>query len=228
MRGQRRLAEEQSALRRVATLVAANTPPEQVFQTVTAEVCRLLDLRTAVLHRFEDAETSTIVGKFGEPTGTFDLGNTIRLEEGAAIRVRRTGTAARANLDLLTGPGATGFAPSAFGRRSGSRSPSPAQPGARWSQRFGRARRSRSRPSTGWPSSPSSRRSQSQAHTPAPSSPPHACGSSRRATPNGGGSSEISTTARSSGSWPCRSGCASPRRRPAPSPARQSACSARR
>ena len=35
----------------------ANAPPEQVFQTVTEEVCRLLGLRTAVLHRFEDART---------------------------------------------------------------------------------------------------------------------------------------------------------------------------
>jgi hypothetical protein len=34
----RRLAEEQAALRRVATLVAGNAPPQQVFQTVTEEV----------------------------------------------------------------------------------------------------------------------------------------------------------------------------------------------
>ena len=42
---QRRLAAEQAALRRVATLVAGNAPPEEVFQTVTEEVCRLLGLR---------------------------------------------------------------------------------------------------------------------------------------------------------------------------------------
>ena len=59
-----RLAEEQAALRRVATLVAGDAPPEEVFQTVTEEVCRLLGLRTAVLHRFEDERRSTIVGKF--------------------------------------------------------------------------------------------------------------------------------------------------------------------
>jgi signal transduction histidine kinase len=100
------LAEEQAALRRVATLVAGNPTPERVFQSVTEEVCLLLGLRTAVLHRFEDAETSTIVGKFGDATGSFDLGNTIRLEEGTALNVLRTGAPAHANYDELRGPGA--------------------------------------------------------------------------------------------------------------------------
>src|SRR4051794_4739644 len=36
------IAEEQAALRRVATLVARGAPPEQVFAAVTAEVGRLL------------------------------------------------------------------------------------------------------------------------------------------------------------------------------------------
>ena len=102
---QQRLAEEQAALRRVATLVAGGAAPEQVFQTVTEEVCGLLGLRTAVLHRFEDARTSTIVGKFGEPTGTFDLGNLIQLEEGSALRVLRTGAPARSDYNKLPGPG---------------------------------------------------------------------------------------------------------------------------
>ncbi|HEY7603003.1 MAG TPA: PAS domain S-box protein, partial [Gaiellaceae bacterium] len=77
--GERRLAAEQAALRRVATLVAGNAAPERVFQTVTEEVCRLLGLRTAVLHRFGDDRMSTIVGKFGEPTGRFELGSVVEL-----------------------------------------------------------------------------------------------------------------------------------------------------
>jgi PAS domain S-box-containing protein len=104
---QRRLAAEQAALRRVATLVAGNAPPEEVFQTVTEEVCRLLGLRTAVLHRFEDERTSTIVGKFGEPTGPFEVGNVNELEVGAALQVLETGAPARSNYDELVGPGAT-------------------------------------------------------------------------------------------------------------------------
>ena len=102
----RRLADEQAALRRVATLVAGNARPERVFQTVTEEVCQLLELRTAVLHRFEGGPTSTIVGKFGAPTGRFELGNVVELETGAALEVMRTGTAARSDYFSLKGPGA--------------------------------------------------------------------------------------------------------------------------
>jgi PAS domain S-box-containing protein len=104
--GERRLGAEQAALRRVATLVAGNAAPEQVFQTVTEEVCRLLGLRTAVLHRFENAGTSTIVGKFGEPTGRFELGSVVELETGAALEVLRTGAPARSDYTDLAGPGA--------------------------------------------------------------------------------------------------------------------------
>ena len=103
---QQRLGAEQASLRRVATLVAGNAAPEQVFQTVTEEVCRLLGLRTAVLHRFEDAQTSTIVGKFGEPTGRFELGNVVQLETGAALEVLRTGAPARSDYTDLVGTGA--------------------------------------------------------------------------------------------------------------------------
>jgi PAS domain S-box-containing protein len=91
----RRLAAEQAALRRVATLVAGNARPEEVFQTVTEEVCRLLGLRTAVLHRFESATSSTIVGTYGVAAGPFELGSEIELELGAALRVLETGAAAR-------------------------------------------------------------------------------------------------------------------------------------
>src|SRR5262249_60732260 len=44
-REQLRLGEEQAALRRVATLVASDAAPEQVFQTVTEEVCALRGIR---------------------------------------------------------------------------------------------------------------------------------------------------------------------------------------
>jgi signal transduction histidine kinase len=101
---QERLAAEQAALRRVATLVAGNARPERVFQTVTEEVCRLLGLRTAVLHRFEDSCTSTIVGKFGGPTGRFELGHVVELEAGAALEVLRTGAPARSDYFSLKGP----------------------------------------------------------------------------------------------------------------------------
>jgi PAS domain S-box-containing protein len=94
---QRRLAEEQAALRRVAMLVAGDSPPEQVFQAVTEEVARLLGIREAILERFVDAETGTVVGRFGaHMTGDFDIGSMLPLEEGlAAWKVLHTGAPAR-------------------------------------------------------------------------------------------------------------------------------------
>lgn len=103
---ERRLAAEQAALRRVATLVAGNAPPERVFQAVTEEVCHLLGLRTAVLHRFENERTSTIVGKFGEPTGPFEIGRVNQLEVGSALGVLQTGAPMRSSYDSLAGAGA--------------------------------------------------------------------------------------------------------------------------
>ena len=103
---QQRLAAEQAALRRVATRVAGNAPPDEVFQLVTEEACRLLGLRTGVLHRFENERTSTIVGKFGGLTAQFELGNVVTIEEGAAREVLHTGAPARSDYNTLPGEGA--------------------------------------------------------------------------------------------------------------------------
>ncbi len=102
----RRLAEEQAALRRVATLVASDAAPEQVFQLVTEEVCRLLGIREAVLQRFDDAKSSTIVGRFGSQMNNgIEIGSTLPIEEGlTAWTVLQTGAPARIDgLDGLTG-----------------------------------------------------------------------------------------------------------------------------
>ncbi|MCU1676257.1 MAG: hypothetical protein JWM93_1015, partial [Frankiales bacterium] len=56
------LAEEQAALRRVATLVARQAPPVEVFATVTVEVRRLLGVDVASMVRFEQDGTATVVG----------------------------------------------------------------------------------------------------------------------------------------------------------------------
>ena len=93
----RRLAEEQAALRRVATLVASDTPPEQVFQLVTEEVCRLLGIPWALLERYESPTTARIVARYGGAAlGDFEVGTEIGLDEGLAVsQVLRTGAPAR-------------------------------------------------------------------------------------------------------------------------------------
>src|SRR5690349_3929660 len=50
------LAEEQSALRRVATLVASSPEPEEVFQAVAEEAGRLLHVRSAATVRYENGQ----------------------------------------------------------------------------------------------------------------------------------------------------------------------------
>ena len=111
-----------------------------------------------VLHRFEDARTSTIVGKFGEPTGRVRARQASSSSRtGAALRVLQTGAPARVDYDELDGRASRpSCARSASAAASACRSASPARPGARSSSRCARARRCRSRPSAGCRRSPSS------------------------------------------------------------------------
>jgi integral membrane sensor domain MASE1/GAF domain-containing protein len=82
---QRALADEQAALRRVATLVAGGAPPSRVFEQVTEEVARLLGMPGASLLRYDGARTATVVGGWSEEgrlslpvSSTFDLdGDTV-------------------------------------------------------------------------------------------------------------------------------------------------------
>ncbi len=70
------LAEEQAALRRVATLVASAAKPEQVFEAVAEEAGRLLGARAAVTARY-GGEMVTIVGHWNEGEGgSFEVGTT--------------------------------------------------------------------------------------------------------------------------------------------------------
>jgi PAS domain S-box-containing protein len=92
--GLARLAEEQSALRRVATLVTRGTRPEAVFAAVANEVGRLLSVDVANVIRYESDDTVTLVASAGEriPVGSrWALGETtlapIVLETGRPARV---------------------------------------------------------------------------------------------------------------------------------------------
>ena len=66
------LAEEQAALRRVATLVAEGTPPGEVLGAVAAEVGQLLPVDHAVIGRYDERGGEvTTVGEWssGDPSG---------------------------------------------------------------------------------------------------------------------------------------------------------------
>src|SRR4051794_7232527 len=63
-----RLAEEQAALRHVATLVASSAQPKRVFQLVAEEAGRLLAARTAATVRFDEG-SAVIVGSWSDGEG---------------------------------------------------------------------------------------------------------------------------------------------------------------
>jgi len=75
-----RLAEEQAALRRVATLVARGEPPEAVFTAVLEEVGRLLPVDLANMCRYEPDRTETFVATWGTAGERFPVGSRWPLE----------------------------------------------------------------------------------------------------------------------------------------------------
>jgi PAS domain S-box-containing protein len=96
-RATRALADEQAALRRIATLVAAEAPPSSVFEQVTGEVARLLGTPSASLVRYESDGRVTLVGAWREPGSDINpVGTSFALDGDSVIaRVLRTGEAQR-------------------------------------------------------------------------------------------------------------------------------------
>jgi PAS domain S-box-containing protein len=73
-----RLAQEQRALRRVATLVASEATPEQVFAAVSEECARVLEVSASAVFRYEGNDTATVVGRHArDGVGAFPLGSRI-------------------------------------------------------------------------------------------------------------------------------------------------------
>jgi signal transduction histidine kinase len=70
----RAIADEQAALRRVATLVARGAPPSAVFAAVAEEVGRLLAADLTILARYEADETVTVVGSWNRLGDAFAVG----------------------------------------------------------------------------------------------------------------------------------------------------------
>jgi signal transduction histidine kinase len=68
------LAEEQAALRRVATLVASGTSPEEVFAAVTKEIGRLLRVEYTYLGRYEPDRMFAVVASWGRAGDHFRAG----------------------------------------------------------------------------------------------------------------------------------------------------------
>ena len=112
-----RLAEDQAALRRVATLVAQGVSPAQIFAAVTQEVGPLLQADITHMVRYETDDTVSVVARWGSE-GDLPVGRRFTLE-GHSISGLVLETCKPARLDSYTDvPGSV----AAFVRRLGVRS----------------------------------------------------------------------------------------------------------
>jgi signal transduction histidine kinase len=73
--GSDQIAEEQAALRRVATLVARGTPPGDVFAAVTEEAGRLLHARSAAMTRYDLDGMIRVVATWSSGGPAFPVGS---------------------------------------------------------------------------------------------------------------------------------------------------------
>jgi diguanylate cyclase (GGDEF)-like protein/putative nucleotidyltransferase with HDIG domain len=99
LEAQRRATAEQATLRSVATAVAEERPPEELFALVAREMAALLDAECALIARFDWSE-ARVVGSSGGPAAP--LGWRSVLPSAAALgAVHRTGEAVRVCYDAL-------------------------------------------------------------------------------------------------------------------------------
>jgi GAF domain-containing protein len=91
-----RLADERAALRRVATLVARESPPAEILAAVAREAGGLLDVEAIRIVHYEDGETVQVVASWGQRDTAVAVGTRVTPgAHGLASRVRRTARPAR-------------------------------------------------------------------------------------------------------------------------------------
>ncbi|MFJ9729505.1 GAF domain-containing protein [Streptomyces sp. NPDC101209] len=86
------LAKNQSALRRVSTLVAQGAAPAEIFRAAAEEVGRLLEIPYTAVIRFEADETITLVGGWGRFVEVSQSGTRVPLHKvNVAEEIARSG-----------------------------------------------------------------------------------------------------------------------------------------
>ena len=117
-----RLAEEQAALRRVATLVASGAPSAEVFSTVAQEVAQVMDVPMVGLWRYDrDDAVATVTGAWSDRPHVLQPGTRWPLDGPSMVaRVLETGRPARVeNYEDLPGAIAAGARESGLKRTAG-------------------------------------------------------------------------------------------------------------
>jgi PAS domain S-box-containing protein len=91
-----RLADQQAALRRVATQVVRGVPAAGIFSAVAEELERLFHAQATTIGRLEPDATMTIVASRGTQAEEMAVGARLKLESGMVLaKVVRTGRTAR-------------------------------------------------------------------------------------------------------------------------------------
>jgi signal transduction histidine kinase len=99
----RRLANDQAALRRLATLVARESPATEIFAVAAQELGRVLGADDMRIVRYDDA--AVIVGSWGELSDELPIGMRVPLGgENVSAVVHRTGRPARVDYTDAHGP----------------------------------------------------------------------------------------------------------------------------
>src|SRR5262249_43036831 len=101
------LADEQAALRRVATLVAEGATPSRVFDAVRQEVARMFNIPSTILMRFDADGTGTLLATYGDYLGPVGTRWPLEGDTSAVAMVHQTGRAERAdytNIGNVRGP----------------------------------------------------------------------------------------------------------------------------
>jgi signal transduction histidine kinase len=102
----RRLAEEQAALRRVATLVASGAPSTEVFSAVAREVAQVMRLPMVGVYRFDSDGLMTVIATCSDRPHVLHTGTRWPLDgQSMVAQVHRTGRPARVE-DYTDLPGA--------------------------------------------------------------------------------------------------------------------------
>jgi PAS domain S-box-containing protein len=99
------LAEEQAALRRVATSVARESSPDEVFAAVVEEVGRVVGVESTAMLRYEDDGTATPVASWG--AHPVPVGARFPFEDNLCSRVFATARPARVDHYADAADGAT-------------------------------------------------------------------------------------------------------------------------
>jgi signal transduction histidine kinase len=88
------IAEQQAALRRLATLVARGAAASELYSAVAEEAALVLDISAVILARYEPDDSATVLAQLNEPT--FPVGSNWRIDgPSVTAAVRDTGRPAR-------------------------------------------------------------------------------------------------------------------------------------